>query len=58
MVQNIDHVFMYVCVHLGLPEVLDENLSSPDEVFHTGHSRNSSYASQHSKVSGETPTVS
>uniref|UniRef100_A0A8B9LW11 C2 NT-type domain-containing protein n=1 Tax=Astyanax mexicanus TaxID=7994 RepID=A0A8B9LW11_ASTMX len=36
----------------GLPEVLDENLSSPDEVFHTGHSRNSSYASQQSKVSG------
>uniref|UniRef100_A0A4W4DZM7 C2 NT-type domain-containing protein n=1 Tax=Electrophorus electricus TaxID=8005 RepID=A0A4W4DZM7_ELEEL len=36
----------------GLPEVLDENLSSPEEVFHTGHSRNSSYASQQSKVSG------
>ncbi|XP_076867873.1 early estrogen-induced gene 1 protein [Brachyhypopomus gauderio] len=36
----------------GLPEVSDENLSSPDEVFHTGHSRNSSYASQQSKVSG------
>ncbi|XP_058238752.1 protein FAM102A isoform X2 [Hemibagrus wyckioides] len=35
----------------GLPEVLDENLSSPEEVFHTGHSRNSSYASQQSKVS-------
>ncbi|XP_072522560.1 early estrogen-induced gene 1 protein isoform X2 [Salminus brasiliensis] len=32
----------------GLPEVSDENLSSPDEVFHTGHSRNSSYASQQS----------
>ncbi|MCJ8748582.1 hypothetical protein PDJAM_G00166470 [Pangasius djambal] len=36
----------------GLPEMLDENLSSPEEVFHTGHSRNSSYASQQSKVSG------
>lgn len=36
----------------GLPEALDENLSSPEEVFHTGHSRNSSYASQQSKVSG------
>ncbi|XP_062844354.1 protein FAM102A [Trichomycterus rosablanca] len=35
----------------GLPEVLDENLSSPEE-FHTGHSRNSSYASQQSRVSG------
>ncbi|XP_030642773.1 early estrogen-induced gene 1 protein [Chanos chanos] len=33
-------------------EGLDESLSSPDEVFHTGHSRNNSYASQHSKVSG------
>ena len=38
----------------GLPEELDQNLSSPDEVFHTGHSRNSSYASQQSKVSGMT----
>ncbi|XP_063066453.1 protein FAM102A [Engraulis encrasicolus] len=36
----------------GLPEELDQNMSSPDEVFHTGHSRNNSYASQHSKVSG------
>ncbi|MBN3277498.1 F102A protein, partial [Polyodon spathula] len=35
----------------GLPEELDQNLSSPDEVFHTGHSRNSSYASQQSKIS-------
>jgi len=33
---------------------LEENLSSPDEVFHTGHSRNSSFASQHSKISGGT----
>uniref|UniRef100_A0A674DZS7 Estrogen-induced osteoclastogenesis regulator 1b n=1 Tax=Salmo trutta TaxID=8032 RepID=A0A674DZS7_SALTR len=31
---------------------LEQNLSSPDEVFHTGHSRNSSYASQQSKISG------
>ncbi|KAJ8285749.1 hypothetical protein GJAV_G00030500 [Gymnothorax javanicus] len=30
----------------------DQSLSSPDEVFHTGHSRNSSYASQQSKISG------
>uniref|UniRef100_A0A8C9VHI5 Estrogen-induced osteoclastosis regulator 1 n=1 Tax=Scleropages formosus TaxID=113540 RepID=A0A8C9VHI5_SCLFO len=36
----------------GLPEEPDQNLSSPDEVFHTGHSRNSSYASQQSKISG------
>ncbi|KAM9437958.1 early estrogen-induced gene 1 protein-like isoform 2-T2 [Salvelinus alpinus] len=37
----------------GLPrEQLEQNLSSPDEVFHTGHSRNSSYASQMSKISG------
>ncbi|CDQ76429.1 unnamed protein product [Oncorhynchus mykiss] len=37
----------------GLPrEQLEQNLSSPDEVFHTGHSRNSSYASQQSKISG------
>uniref|UniRef100_A0A674DZN0 Estrogen-induced osteoclastogenesis regulator 1b n=1 Tax=Salmo trutta TaxID=8032 RepID=A0A674DZN0_SALTR len=33
-------------------EQLEQNLSSPDEVFHTGHSRNSSYASQQSKISG------
>ncbi|XP_012693475.2 family with sequence similarity 102 member Ab [Clupea harengus] len=39
-------------ISTGLPEELDQNLSSPDEVFHTGHSRNSSYASQQSKVSG------
>ncbi|KAJ8286437.1 hypothetical protein GJAV_G00039250 [Gymnothorax javanicus] len=36
----------------GLLEGLDQSPSSPDEVFHTGHSRNSSYASQHSKTSG------
>ncbi|KAL4609324.1 protein FAM102A isoform X2 [Arapaima gigas] len=36
----------------GLLEESDHNLSSPDEVFHSGHSRNSSYASQHSKNSG------
>ncbi|KAI3361622.1 hypothetical protein L3Q82_001936 [Scortum barcoo] len=29
-----------------------ESVSSPDEVFHTGHFRSSSYASQHSKISG------
>ncbi|KAK6304982.1 hypothetical protein J4Q44_G00237620 [Coregonus suidteri] len=37
----------------GLPgEHLEQSLSSPDEVLHTGHSRNSSYASQQSKISG------
>lgn len=36
----------------GLQEGLEENLSSPDEVFHKGHSRNSSFASQQSKISG------
>ncbi|XP_052448772.1 protein FAM102A-like isoform X2 [Carassius gibelio] len=36
----------------GLQEGLEENLSSPDEVFPTGHSRNSSFASQQSKISG------
>ncbi|XP_061460071.1 early estrogen-induced gene 1 protein isoform X2 [Rhineura floridana] len=36
----------------GLTEESDQNLSSPDEVFHSGHSRNSSYASQQSKISG------
>ncbi|XP_029371441.1 protein FAM102A-like [Echeneis naucrates] len=35
----------------GLPEE-GENVSSPDEVFHTGHFRSSSYASQHSRISG------
>uniref|UniRef100_A0AAZ3SB12 C2 NT-type domain-containing protein n=1 Tax=Oncorhynchus tshawytscha TaxID=74940 RepID=A0AAZ3SB12_ONCTS len=36
----------------GLPEQLEQSLPSPDEVFHIGHSRNSSYASQQSKISG------
>lgn len=36
----------------GVPEEPDQSLSSPEEVFHSGHSRNSSYASQQSKVSG------
>ncbi|XP_051794219.1 protein FAM102A-like [Acanthochromis polyacanthus] len=35
----------------GLPEEA-ESVSSPEEVFHTGHFRSSSYASQHSKISG------
>lgn len=38
-----------------MPEEPDQNLSSPEEVFHSGHSRNSSYASQQSKISGECP---
>ncbi|KAF4110363.1 early estrogen-induced gene 1 protein [Onychostoma macrolepis] len=33
----------------ALPEEVDQG---PDESFHTGHSRNSSYASQQSKLSG------
>ncbi|XP_043103739.1 protein FAM102A isoform X2 [Puntigrus tetrazona] len=33
----------------ALPEEVDQ---VPDEAFHTGHSRNSSYASQQSKLSG------
>ncbi|XP_066466785.1 early estrogen-induced gene 1 protein [Tiliqua scincoides] len=36
----------------GVPEEPDQSLSSPEEVFHSGHSRNSSYASQQSKISG------
>lgn len=36
---------------LALPEEVDQG-QSPDELFHTGHSRNSSYASQQSKLSG------
>ncbi|XP_056601541.1 protein FAM102A isoform X1 [Triplophysa dalaica] len=36
----------------GHQEGLEENLSSPEELFHTGHSRNSSFASQQSKISG------
>uniref|UniRef100_A0A3Q3MYI7 Estrogen-induced osteoclastogenesis regulator 1b n=1 Tax=Labrus bergylta TaxID=56723 RepID=A0A3Q3MYI7_9LABR len=35
----------------GLPEE-GECVSSPDDVFHSGHVRSSSYASQHSKISG------
>lgn len=42
-----------VCVlTAGLPEE-GASVSSPDEVFHTGHFRSSSYASQHSKISGQ-----
>lgn len=40
------------CSLAGVPEEPDQNLSSPEEVFHSGHSRNSSYASQQSKISG------
>lgn len=40
----------------GLLEEPDQNLSSPEEVPHSGHSRSSSYASQQSKVSGEWPS--
>ncbi|XP_037607823.1 protein FAM102A isoform X1 [Sebastes umbrosus] len=36
----------------GLPEDGD-GASSPDEVFQTGHFRSSSYASQHSRISGQ-----
>ncbi|XP_058015343.1 early estrogen-induced gene 1 protein [Ahaetulla prasina] len=36
----------------GVLEEPDQSLSSPEEVFHSGHSRNSSYASQQSKISG------
>lgn len=39
----------------GVPEEPDQNLSSPEEVFHSGHSRNSSYASQQSRISGQCP---
>lgn len=36
----------------GLPEE-GGSVSSPDEVFQIGHFRSSSYASQHSKISGQ-----
>lgn len=39
----------------GAPEGPEQNLPSPEEVLHSGHSRSSSYASQHSKISGECP---
>ncbi|XP_029467396.1 protein FAM102A isoform X2 [Rhinatrema bivittatum] len=35
----------------GVLEEADQNLSSLEEAFHLGHSRNSSYASQRSKIS-------
>ncbi len=45
-------VMFSVCFcSLALPEEVDQG-PSPDELFHTGHSRNSSYASQQSKLSG------
>lgn len=37
----------------GLPEE-GGSVSSQEEVFNTGHVRSSSYASQHSKISGQT----
>lgn len=40
-------------VPLGLLEESEVNQHSPAEVFQSGHSRNSSYASQHSKISGK-----
>uniref|UniRef100_A0A669BTV3 Estrogen-induced osteoclastogenesis regulator 1b n=1 Tax=Oreochromis niloticus TaxID=8128 RepID=A0A669BTV3_ORENI len=40
---------VFVCA--GLPEE-GGSVSSPDEVFQIGHFRSSSYASQHSKISG------
>ncbi|KAF7647292.1 hypothetical protein LDENG_00174710 [Lucifuga dentata] len=36
----------------GLQEEASQTVSSPDEVFHLGHFRSSSYASQHSRISG------
>ncbi|KAJ8346483.1 hypothetical protein SKAU_G00278840 [Synaphobranchus kaupii] len=44
-----------VVFNSGLLEELDQNPSTPDEIFHTGHSRNSSYASQQSKTSSLYP---
>ncbi|XP_003199086.1 early estrogen-induced gene 1 protein [Danio rerio] len=41
----------------ALPEEADQS-QSPDESFHTGHSRNSSYASQQSKLSGYSTELS
>ncbi|PKU36643.1 hypothetical protein llap_13057 [Limosa lapponica baueri] len=45
------------CSLAGVPEEPDQNLSSPEEVFHSGHSRNSSYASQQSKISATDQVV-
>ncbi|XP_062340144.1 early estrogen-induced gene 1 protein-like [Osmerus eperlanus] len=36
----------------GVPGEQEQSMSSPDEVVHSGHSRNSSYASQQSRISG------
>ncbi|XP_043843781.1 protein FAM102A isoform X2 [Dromiciops gliroides] len=47
-----DTSLQLTCKGEGVPEEPDQNLSSPEEVFHSGHSRNSSYASQQSKISG------
>lgn len=50
MVQGVNARAMFVCA--GLPEE-GGSVSSPDEVFQIGHFRSSSYASQHSKISGQ-----
>lgn len=41
-----------VVVPSGLLEESEVNQPGPADVFQSGHSRNSSYASQHSKISG------
>lgn len=48
---HFESLFCLFCFHLALSEEVDQS-QSPDESFHTGHSRNSSYASQQSKLSG------
>lgn len=50
--QLIKYEFLIVVVPSGLLEESEVNQPSPAEVFQSGHSRNSSYASQHSKISG------
>lgn len=49
-------VFLFLVLFSGLLDGSEVNQNQPGhaEVFQSGHSRNSSYASQHSKISGLT----
>lgn len=47
------HEVVTAIVPTGLLEDSEVNQPGPAEVFQSGHSRNSSYASQQSKISGK-----
>lgn len=48
-----EHEVVIAIVPTGLLEDYEVNQPGPADVFQSGHSRNSSYASQQSKISGK-----